>query len=113
MIDKQSARKQTNGAANYRQKEVRIPDTNAEDGTLPWEVFLGTGVYTNRDPRTNKIDGNRIFSTDGFRSVRMGGHEMRNLKKLHYHLELWMTLQGKSELYFYTYSHVNVGHISR
>ncbi|WP_106976953.1 polymorphic toxin-type HINT domain-containing protein [Streptomyces sp. NRRL S-920] len=55
-----------------------------------WSAFLGSGPYTNIHPRTGQVDRNRLVSSDGRRSIRMGDHEMNSKPtKFHYHMETW------------------------
>lgn len=52
-----------------------------------WDDFLGPN-QTGIDPRTGGVDVDRIWSSDGERSIRFGNHEMGG-RKLHYHKESW------------------------
>ncbi|MFE7805819.1 polymorphic toxin-type HINT domain-containing protein [Streptomyces sp. NPDC057430] len=55
-----------------------------------WSDFLGPGPYTNIHPRTGQVDPNRLVSSDGRRSIRMGDHEMNSKPtKFHFHMETW------------------------
>ncbi|GEM_PF-4047792 len=55
-----------------------------------WNKFLGD-EQTNVDPFTCLISTDRIWSLDGSKSIRFGGHEMDSLstKNAHYHQEIW------------------------
>jgi hypothetical protein len=54
-----------------------------------WNEFLGPN-QTNVDPRDGLSDPDRIWSSDGTRSVRFGAHEMNSSpSKVHYHEETW------------------------
>lgn len=71
--------------------EVKAPTTiKASDVTKRWEEYLGPNT-TNINPRTGKVDSDRIFSADGKRSVRFSNHEMTSsgTPKYHYHEETW------------------------
>lgn len=58
--------------------------------TDKWDDFLGPRPHSNRHPRTNEIDPDRIVSADGKRSIRYGSHEMNSKPtKHHYHEETW------------------------
>ncbi|MFG3142191.1 RHS repeat-associated core domain-containing protein [Streptomyces sp. NPDC048211] len=55
-----------------------------------WSDFLGPGPHTNIHPRTGQVDPNRLVSSDGRRSIRMGDHEMNSKPtKFHFHMETW------------------------
>ncbi|WP_274562789.1 polymorphic toxin-type HINT domain-containing protein [Streptomyces spiramyceticus] len=55
-----------------------------------WSDFLGPGPYTNIHPRTGQVDPNRLVSSNGRRSIRMGDHEMNSKPtKFHFHMETW------------------------
>ncbi|MFE4777903.1 polymorphic toxin-type HINT domain-containing protein [Streptomyces sp. NPDC056713] len=55
-----------------------------------WSDFLGPDPYTNIHPRTGQVDPNRLVSSDGRRSIRMGDHEMNSKPtKFHFHMETW------------------------
>jgi hypothetical protein len=70
----------------YANKPIR-----PQDATNKWEEFLGEGPYTNKHPRTNVPDPDRLVSSDGLRSIRYGTHEMgSNPSKHHYHEEKWI-----------------------
>ncbi|MEM6406532.1 MAG: RHS repeat-associated core domain-containing protein, partial [Pseudomonadota bacterium] len=73
------------------------PETETRSGTSvkqkdavdKWDEFLGPD-QTNIDPRDGLPDPDRIWSTDGKRSIRFGEHEMNSKpNKLHYHQETW------------------------
>lgn len=63
----------------------------ASDVTNHWDDYLGPN-QTNINPRTGLVDNNRIFSTDGTRSIRFGSHEMNSMgtTKFHFHEEQWL-----------------------
>ncbi len=56
-----------------------------------WDDFLGSD-QTNVNKFTGKIDPNRIFSSDGTKSIRLNNHEMDSLgtPKAHFHYEKWV-----------------------
>lgn len=57
--------------------------------TDDWDQFLGPD-QTNVDPRDGFPDNDRIWSSDGQRSIRYGEHETTgNPNKHHYHRETW------------------------
>ncbi len=52
-------------------------------------IFLGK-EQTNIDPRGGLSNPNRIWSSDGKRSIRFREHEMNSMpNKMHYHQETW------------------------
>lgn len=59
--------------------------------TDKWDEFLGSNT-TSVNPRTGEVDPNRIFSSDGTKSIRFGNHEMNSIgtTKSHYHQETWI-----------------------
>ena len=61
-----------------------------KDAVDAWDDFLGPNQTSyNKFTGTNEMD--RIFSADGTRSIRFGGHEMRSIgtTKAHFHYENW------------------------
>ncbi|MFC8965475.1 RHS repeat-associated core domain-containing protein [Streptomyces sp. NPDC057094] len=78
------------------QTVVNLPEVTAPKPLKPsqveeaWEKFLGPGPYTNIQPRTGQVDPDRLVSSDGRRSIRMGDHEMNSkATKFHFHMETW------------------------
>ena len=72
--------------------EVKSPNSiKSSQVTQRWDDYLGPNT-TNINPRTGQVDLNRIFSTDGTRSVRFDSHEMNSIgtPKFHYHEETWI-----------------------
>lgn len=55
-----------------------------------WNQFLGEN-QTDINPFTGQKSLDRIWSADGKRSIRFGGHEMNSMgtKNFHYHKETW------------------------
>ncbi len=73
------------------QPETKAPNAiNYSDATDLWDDFLGPNT-TNVNPRTGLHDPNRIFSSDGTRSIRLSNHEMNSIgtSKAHFHYETW------------------------
>jgi hypothetical protein len=71
--------------------EVKAPNAiKSSDVTASWDNYLGPN-QTNINPRTGQVDPNRIFSTDGTKSIRFDSHEMNSMgtTKFHYHMETW------------------------
>ena len=62
----------------------------ANDALDAWDDFLGEG-QTSYNKYTGMNEPDRIFSADGTRSIRFGGHEMDSLgtRKAHFHYEIW------------------------
>ena len=56
-----------------------------------WDNYLGTN-QTSINPIKGTIDNDRIFSSDGSKSIRFGNHEMNELgsTKAHFHQESWV-----------------------
>ena len=56
-----------------------------------WDEYLGS-AQTNINKFTGKKEIDRIFSSDGTRSIRFGKHEMQSLgtSKAHFHYENWV-----------------------
>jgi len=72
-----------------------VKDTEATDD---WDDFLGSN-QTNIDPRDGDSDPDRIWSSDGKRSIRYGDHEMDSSpRKHHYHKETWHKDRVDNEL---------------
>ncbi|MGW8702717.1 RHS repeat domain-containing protein, partial [Streptomyces eurythermus] len=78
------------------QKVVQTPEVVAPKPLKPhevldaWENFLREGPYTNIHPRTGMPDPDRLVSADGWRSIRLGSHEMNSKPtKFHFHMETW------------------------
>lgn len=71
--------------------EVTAPKPlKASQADKAWSDFLEPGPYTNIHPRTGQVDPNRLVSSDGRRSIRMGDREMNSKPtKFHYHMETW------------------------
>lgn len=69
----------------YSGKSVR-PNNALDD----WDNFLGPN-QTDIDPFTGKKSLDRIWSSDGTKSIRFGDHEMSGIgtKRFHYHRETW------------------------
>jgi hypothetical protein len=69
----------------YSGKSVR-PHNATDD----WDNFLGPN-QTDIDPFTGQKSPDRIWSSDGKRSIRFGEHEMNGMgsKNFHYHKETW------------------------
>lgn len=63
----------------------------ATDVVNTWNNYLGSN-QTDINPIKGTVDNNRIFSSDGTKSIRFGSHEMNSLNttKAHYHQEQWM-----------------------
>ncbi|WP_256669333.1 RHS repeat-associated core domain-containing protein, partial [Pseudomonas sp. C2B4] len=77
--------------AGYHKEVYANKPIKPQDATNKWEEFLGEGPYTNKHPRTNIPDPDRLVSSDGMRSIRYGAHEMgSNSSKHHYHEEKWI-----------------------
>ncbi len=71
--------------------EIKAPNAiKSSQVTQRWDEYLGPNT-TNINPRTGKVDPNRIFSSDGTKSVRFDSHEMNSMgtPKFHYHEETW------------------------
>ena len=72
--------------------EIKLPNQiKVTDAVDAWDDFLGPNQTSyNKFKGTNEID--RIFSADGTRSIRFGGHEMQSLgtTKAHFHYENWL-----------------------
>ena len=66
-------------------KSVR-PQNVIDDGNQ----FLGEN-QTDINPFTGQKSSDRMWSADGKRSIRFGGHEMNSMgtKNFHYHKETW------------------------
>ena len=64
--------------------------TKSKDVIDTWNEYLGK-KQTNINPLTGKPDANRIFSSNGTKSIRFGIHEMSSMgtSKFHYHQEAW------------------------
>ncbi len=60
------------------------------DAVDAWDDYLGN-QQTNYNPYKGVNDPNRIFSSDGTRSIRFGNHEMDSwgTSKAHFHFERW------------------------
>jgi len=75
----------------HRLPEVKSPNAiSLSEAAQRWDEFLGKGA-TNINPVTGEIEPNRIFSADGTKSIRFGGHEMDSIgtRNAHYHEEKW------------------------
>ena len=72
--------------------ECKLPNQiKANNAVDAWDDFLGPNQTSyNKFTGTNEMD--RIFSADGTRSIRFGGHEMRSIgtTKAHFHYENWL-----------------------
>ena len=72
--------------------EVKAPtQVKASEVTNYWDNYLGTN-QTSINPIKGTIDNDRIFSSDGSKSIRFGNHEMNELgsTKAHFHQESWV-----------------------
>ena len=72
--------------------EVKAPtQVKVSEVTNYWDNYLGAN-QTSVNPIKGTIDNNRIFSSDGSRSIRFGNHEMQELDstKAHFHQESWV-----------------------
>lgn len=72
--------------------EVKLPNQiKVNDAVDAWDDFLGPN-QTSYNRFTGTKDMNRIFSADGTKSIRFGGHEMRSIgtTKAHFHYENWL-----------------------
>ena len=72
--------------------EVKLPaQIDTKEAVDAWDDFLGPN-QTNYNKFTGTEEMDRIFSADGTRSIRFGGHEMRSIgtTKAHFHYERWM-----------------------
>jgi len=99
-------RAQAGGSHNFKSRPYDRPEIEVKSGkavraqgaTEDWDDFLGPN-QTNIDPRDGMPDPDRIWSKDGQRSVRFGGHEMDSSpSKFHYHRETWEAGQVTNEL---------------
>ncbi|KIR19624.1 putative deoxyribonuclease RhsC [Pseudomonas fluorescens] len=80
----------TSPEMGYHKEVYANKPVKPEDAAQKWEDFLGSGPYTNTNPRTGKLDRDRIVSSDAKRSIRYGPHEMNSKpSKHHYHEETW------------------------
>lgn len=81
-----------NKSRPYDRPEIETRSGEAlkqEDAVDRWDEFLGP-EQTNIDPRDGLPDADRIWSSDGKRSIRFGEHEMNSSpKKFHFHEETW------------------------
>ncbi len=71
--------------------EVKLPtQIKYSEATDLWDEFLGKN-QTDYNIFTGKTELNRIFSTDGMRSIRFGNHEINSIgtNKAHFHYEYW------------------------
>jgi len=81
--------------------EVKIPNQIRVNDTVDaWDAFLGPN-QTNYNRFTGKYEIDRIFSADGTKSIRFGGHEMRSIgtPKAHFHYERWVYLPMSNSVY--------------
>ena len=87
--------------------EVKLPyQIKASDAVDAWDDFLGpTQTSYNRSTGNNEID--RIFSADGSRSIRFGGHEMKSIgtTKAHFHYENWLFDPTTNTVYVKNFLH--------
>ena len=85
----------------YDRPEIERPSGKAvkdTDAVEDWDDFLGSD-QTDVDPRDGLPDPDRIWSTDGKRSIRYGEHEMNSTpRKQHYHKETWHEDSVENEL---------------
>ncbi|MBX8465015.1 polymorphic toxin-type HINT domain-containing protein [Deinococcus sp. RIT780] len=76
----------------YDRPEVETKSGTAlkqKDAVAAWDKFLGPN-QTNIDPRDGLPDPDRIWSSDGLRSIRFGAHEVGSKPNLyHFHFETW------------------------
>ena len=83
--------------ANADEKTNLLNDEKVYEGskvsevTNYWDNYLGTN-QTSINPIKGTIDNDRIFSSDGSKSIRFGNHEMNELgsTKAHFHQESWV-----------------------
>jgi hypothetical protein len=72
-------------------KEVKLSSQiSIESAVDAWNDFLGPNQNSyNYFTGSNQAD--RIFSADGFRSIRFGNHEIKSMgtPKAHFHYEIW------------------------
>ena len=71
--------------------EIKLPkQIKIDDAVDAWDDFLGP-YQTNYNRYTGTTEIDRIFSVDGTKSIRFGGHEMRSIgtTKAHFHYETW------------------------
>ena len=75
---------------NYGGEIKAQSQIKANEALDAWDDFLGEG-QTSYNKFTGMDDPDRIFSADGTRSIRFGGHEMDTLgtRKAHFHYEVW------------------------
>ena len=79
--------------SQYDRLEVEVYSGKAVrpcNATDDWDSFLGPN-QTGSSPFTNNKSPDRIWSSDGTRSIRFGAHEMSGMgtKNFHYHKEIW------------------------
>ena len=89
--ERQSAYKPSESTKTITDPEVKNPNTiKYSDATDAWDSYLGKN-QTNINPRTGLPDNNRLFSSDGTRSIRFSKHEMDSIgtTKAHFHYETW------------------------
>ena len=85
------------GTNNSNPTVVKHPEAprptqmKATDAVDAWDDFLGPN-QTSYNPYKGTNDPDRIFSTDGSKSIRFGNHEMREWRtsKAHFHFETWV-----------------------
>ena len=82
-------------------REVKSPSQiKSSDAVDAWDDFLGPD-QTSINRFTGMNDPNRIFSPDGTKSIRFGGHEMDAIgtKNAHFHYEYWVYYKFSNKIY--------------